>query len=58
MGSTGALLNRQPQRTRGSDFAPLLREIKASGLLERRTAPVLDLDRRQPALSGRGRGRA
>ena len=29
MGSTGALLNRPTQRTKGSDFAPLLREIKS-----------------------------
>ena len=41
MGSTGALLNRQPQRTKGSDFAPLMREIKTSGLLERRTREYL-----------------
>ena len=27
-----------PIATRGSDFSPLLREIKAAGLLERRTA--------------------
>jgi fatty acid desaturase len=30
-----------PTRTRGSDFAPLLREIKTSGLLERRTGRYL-----------------
>jgi len=27
-----------PIATRGSDFSPLLREVKAAGLLERRTA--------------------
>ncbi|WP_405064488.1 acyl-CoA desaturase [Kribbella sp. NBC_01505] len=37
MTSNAALLNRPGKSATGSDFAPLLREIKAAGLLERRT---------------------
>jgi fatty acid desaturase len=40
MAPVGAL-TRPTKQTRGSDFAPLLREIKASGLLERRTSSYL-----------------
>jgi len=35
------LLDRPTQQTKGSDFAPLLREIRTSGLLERRTGHYL-----------------
>lgn len=44
MAPSSALLNRPTNtrpKSRGSDFTPLLREIKDSGLLERRTGRYL-----------------
>ncbi|MGY4769776.1 fatty acid desaturase family protein (plasmid) [Kribbella sp. CWNU-51] len=41
MASPSTVLDRPTHQSRGSDFSPLLREIKASGLLERRTGRYL-----------------
>jgi hypothetical protein len=51
MAPTSALLQRPATQTKGSDFTPLLREIKTSGLLERRSSATTPATSRSDALA-------